>query len=103
MVEQCPFKAWVAGSNPAALTRTSKSLGDFGQFRFRPPPVTQNRRHADSNAVAVTRIAFNFSANFCWKNRFDNLTLKNLGYSNWLSKVREGTTTGRRILKQSAS
>ena len=25
VVEQCPFKAWVAGSNPAALTRTCLS------------------------------------------------------------------------------
>ena len=24
LVEQCPFKAWVAGSSPAALTRISK-------------------------------------------------------------------------------
>jgi hypothetical protein len=23
LVEQCPFKAWVAGSNPAALTTSS--------------------------------------------------------------------------------
>jgi hypothetical protein len=26
LVEQCPFKAWVAGSNPAALTMISKPL-----------------------------------------------------------------------------
>jgi hypothetical protein len=26
LVEQCPFKAWVAGSNPAALTRVSDDL-----------------------------------------------------------------------------
>ena len=26
LVEQCPFKAWVAGSNPAALTKISKYL-----------------------------------------------------------------------------
>src|SRR5579884_976783 len=26
LVEQCPFKAWVAGSNPAALTRNPSPL-----------------------------------------------------------------------------
>jgi hypothetical protein len=29
LVEQCPFKAWVAGSNPAALTKISKHLADL--------------------------------------------------------------------------
>jgi len=29
-------------------------------------------------------------------------TIKNSRYSNWLNSVREGTTIGRRILKQSA-
>ena len=28
VVEQCPFKAWVAGSNPAALTRISINFSD---------------------------------------------------------------------------
>ena len=27
LVEQCPFKAWVAGSNPAALTILPTCLG----------------------------------------------------------------------------
>src|SRR4051812_45528223 len=31
LVEQCPFKAWVAGSNPAALTKISKALIGFRQ------------------------------------------------------------------------
>jgi hypothetical protein len=33
VVEQCPFKAWVAGSNPAALTNlfTTSELG-YSQF-----------------------------------------------------------------------
>ena len=31
LVEQCPFKAWVAGSSPAALTRFSKYVVDFGR------------------------------------------------------------------------
>jgi hypothetical protein len=26
LVEQCPFKAWVAGSNPAALTKISSGF-----------------------------------------------------------------------------
>jgi hypothetical protein len=26
LVEQCPFKAWVAGSSPAALTSSFQSL-----------------------------------------------------------------------------
>jgi hypothetical protein len=31
VVEQCPFKAWVAGSNPAALTKKSyRSLAVLG-------------------------------------------------------------------------
>jgi hypothetical protein len=37
VVEQCPFKAWVAGSNPAALTRISKHLADSGEVGFRHP------------------------------------------------------------------
>ena len=31
MVEQRPFKAWVAGSNPAALTKISKQIRDGKQ------------------------------------------------------------------------
>src|ERR1700688_2856238 len=34
LVEQCPFKAWVAGSSPAALTRISRYLVDFGRVDF---------------------------------------------------------------------
>ena len=37
LVEQCPFKAWVAGSNPAALTMISKYLADFGRVDFGHP------------------------------------------------------------------
>jgi hypothetical protein len=37
LVEQCPFKAWVAGSNPAALTKISKYLADFGRVGFGHP------------------------------------------------------------------
>src|SRR5207248_7782724 len=33
LVEQCPFKAWVAGSSPAALTMISKLSGDFWPHR----------------------------------------------------------------------
>src|SRR5919109_1423482 len=29
LVEQCPFKAWVAGSNPAGLTRSHWLIGSF--------------------------------------------------------------------------
>jgi hypothetical protein len=29
LVEQCPFKAWVAGSNPAALTTSSSVLSNI--------------------------------------------------------------------------
>jgi hypothetical protein len=32
LVEQCPFKAWVAGSNPAALTKDFKALSSFLHF-----------------------------------------------------------------------
>ena len=37
LVEQCPFKAWVAGSNPAALTMVLKQLHDSGRLRFGHP------------------------------------------------------------------
>jgi hypothetical protein len=37
LVEQCPFKAWVAGSSPAALTRILKQLADFGRAEFGHP------------------------------------------------------------------
>src|SRR6516162_2505789 len=34
LVEQCPFKAWVAGSNPAALTIFFNGLAQFFARRF---------------------------------------------------------------------
>jgi hypothetical protein len=37
LVEQCPFKAWVEGSNPSALTRISKHFADFGWVDFSTP------------------------------------------------------------------
>ena len=37
LVEQCPFKAWVAGSSPAALTKIPKHLADFGRVGFGHP------------------------------------------------------------------
>src|SRR5260370_19040613 len=37
LVEQRPFKAWVAGSIPAALTKISKYLEDFGRVDFGHP------------------------------------------------------------------
>jgi hypothetical protein len=37
LVEQCPFKAWVAGSNPAALTKLFNSLAKTGSV-FREYP-----------------------------------------------------------------
>ena len=37
LVEQCPFKAWVAGSNPAALT-ISEVVVSFGIRRNAPAP-----------------------------------------------------------------
>jgi hypothetical protein len=40
LVEQCPFKAWVAGSSPAALTKISRYLEDFGKADFGYPPDT---------------------------------------------------------------
>ncbi len=33
LVEQCPFKAWVAGSSPAALTISFQVLGRSGKSR----------------------------------------------------------------------
>jgi hypothetical protein len=33
LVEQCPFKAWVAGSSPAALTSFQFLTGDGNRFR----------------------------------------------------------------------
>jgi hypothetical protein len=32
LVEQCPFKAWVAGSSPAALTRCFNNLPSLAQW-----------------------------------------------------------------------
>src|SRR5260370_3810972 len=37
LVEQCPFKAWVAGSNPAALTTVFKYLENLGRVDFGHP------------------------------------------------------------------
>ena len=36
LVEQCPFKAWVAGSNPAALTRVYQYFVDAALWNFGP-------------------------------------------------------------------
>jgi hypothetical protein len=36
LVEQCPFKAWVAGSSPAALT---KAFGILHSLQTQKPPV----------------------------------------------------------------
>ena len=42
VVEQCPFKAWVAGSNPAALTKlTLKNHCLLGHTRNRRPSLLQ--------------------------------------------------------------
>jgi hypothetical protein len=40
LVEQCPFKAWVAGSNPAALTRRLNDLEGAGKLPFSICPQT---------------------------------------------------------------
>ena len=41
LVEQCPFKAWVAGSSPAALTKTPRHVLDFGTVYSGPPTLKQ--------------------------------------------------------------
>src|SRR5580658_8825629 len=46
LVEQCPFKAWVEGSNPSALTKILKYLADFGRADFghpRTPRASKSR------------------------------------------------------------
>jgi hypothetical protein len=50
VVEQCPFKAWVAGSNPAALTKILKHLADFGRVDFGHPRTP--RAHVDTELAA---------------------------------------------------
>ncbi len=55
-----PFKAWVAGSSPAALTKISRYLADFGRAA---PPNTQSKRDSSFYAVAATCRAFNLSRN----------------------------------------
>ena len=37
LVEQRPFKAWVAGSIPAALTKISEELANLGRVDFGDP------------------------------------------------------------------
>ena len=51
LVEQCPFKAWVAGSNPAALTKILKDLADFGTAEFGRP-----RTPRSSGTLISTRL-----------------------------------------------
>jgi hypothetical protein len=46
LAEQCPFKAWVAGSNPAALTKISAGrvfirIGSFDQQRPTKSSITE--------------------------------------------------------------
>jgi hypothetical protein len=57
LVEQCPFKAWVEGSNPSALTRISKYLADlggvgFGHFRT---PRRVSTQLAQRFALSISR------------------------------------------------
>jgi hypothetical protein len=39
LVEQCPFKAWVAGSSPAALTILSRVVSEFVVFIYSLPKL----------------------------------------------------------------
>jgi hypothetical protein len=55
LVEQCPFKAWVEGSNPSALTRISKYLVDFGRA-FQDP-----RAPSTSERLVLTQLQRRFS------------------------------------------
>src|SRR6516162_10449179 len=43
LVEQCPFKAWVAGSNPAALTKLLKDLAGAGNCLFHSPQTVHGK------------------------------------------------------------
>jgi hypothetical protein len=68
LVEQCPFKAWVAGSSPAALTTISKYLvnigrADFGHSRTDstgPVPCSRVRRSPRFTSPARRTLAENF-------------------------------------------
>jgi hypothetical protein len=53
LVEQCPFKAWVAGSNPAALTKISKHFADFGRVDFSTPRTPHTSEGPVFCAVAI--------------------------------------------------
>jgi hypothetical protein len=52
-----PFKAWVAGSNPAALTKISGYLEDFGGVDFGYPrtPRTVSTQLAQRFALLISR------------------------------------------------
>jgi hypothetical protein len=52
-----PFKAWVAGSNPAALTKISRYLEDFGRVDFGHPrtPGTVSTQLAQRFALLISR------------------------------------------------
>src|SRR5258708_7595210 len=57
LVEQCPFKAWVAGSNPAALTNISRYLEHFGRVGFGHPgtPRTVSTQLGQRFALSISR------------------------------------------------
>ena len=55
MVEQCPFKAWVAGSNPAALTMASKFADGPVQNRPSAPSFSSGHSHRGFAALAAWR------------------------------------------------
>src|SRR6266851_795309 len=57
LVEQCPFKAWVAGSSPAALTKISRYLEDFGRVDFGHPrtPRTVSTKLVQRFALSISR------------------------------------------------
>ena len=58
LVEQCPFKAWVAGSSPAALTMISRYLEDFGGVDFGHPRTPR---------TVSTQLGQPFALSISWK------------------------------------
>jgi hypothetical protein len=65
LVEQCPFKAWVAGSSPAALTSFQFTYGGWQQVPFHSYSTTLQkmplRRLLRCGSLLHIRMTFAFT------------------------------------------
>jgi hypothetical protein len=75
----CSFKAWVAGSSPAALTKFSKYLEDFGRVDF-GHPRTPRRVSTQLGRRFALSISREISPGSLWERVWSLGTLRTSGF-----------------------